>query len=103
MIEPAMSLCFGNRKAWVLMVVMFLPAHFISQCFSASFGSINSWITSRADSGTLLMYSSNFLRVAGLLYFADGLARITNRFDARNGMALTALFNSSSLMVRASR
>jgi hypothetical protein len=39
----------------------------------------------------------------GLLYFAEGFASNTNRRLARNGMALTALFRSSSLMERASK
>ena len=44
------------------------------------------------------MNSKNFLRASALLYLADGFASRTNLCFARNGIELTALFNSSSLI-----
>src|SRR3990170_3867853 len=60
-------------------------------------------MTNFAVSGVLLRNSPNFLREAGLLYLEDGFERMTSLFGARKGMALTALFKSFSVIVRASR
>ena len=90
-------------KALVWINFSFFSAHLVSQCFSASFGSTDSYITMRVVSGAFSRYAKKFLRVDALLYFVEGFAKYTNRRLARNGMALTALFKSVSLMVRASR
>src|ERR1051325_3951306 len=85
------------------MSLLFFSAHFINQCFSTSFGSTDSYITKRVVSGVFSTNSRNFLRADGLLYFVEGFCNNTKRRLARNGMALTALLNSSSLIERASR
>src|SRR5688500_14333395 len=98
-----MSFKRGSMKALVWISLLFFSAHLFSQCLSASFGSTDSYSTRRAVSGALSRNSKNFLRVDGLLYFEEGFVRNTKRLFARNGMALTALFRSFSLMERASR
>ncbi|WP_345296538.1 hypothetical protein [Candidatus Villigracilis affinis] len=60
-------------------------------------------MTSFAVSGAFSRNSKNFFRVDGLLNFPDGPAIKTSLFDARKGIALTALLRSFSVMVRASR
>src|ERR1044072_3566995 len=103
MIQPVISFRRGSMNALVWISLSFFSAHFVSQCFSASFGSTDSYITIRVVSGDFCMNSRNFLRADGLLYFEEGFARRTNLRFARNGMALTALFRSFSSMERASR
>src|SRR5215213_944511 len=102
MIQPVISLRRGSMKALVWVNLLFFSAHLTSQCFSASFGSTDSYITRRVVSGAFSTNSRNFLRTDGLLYLEEGFCSSTRRRLARNGMALTALFRSSSLAERAS-